>query len=159
MIAREQTASIGRRTWAFTIDSLVMSLFVLILFYDSIMALADKITMAVTPEQMNEVVLAVSAFNRQSLPYIFLLYVLYHGTLVWLTGMTLGKYVLHLRVVRLEDGRGLSFGMAFLRALIRSVGELFLFYITFLPAFFSPLRQTLHDRLSGSVVIDLRAAA
>ena len=159
MIAREQTASIGRRTWAFTIDSLVMSLFVLILFYDSIMALADKITMAVTPEQMNEVILSVSAFNRQSLPYIFLLYLLYHGTLVWLTGMTLGKYLLHLRVVRLEDGRGLSFGMAFLRALIRSVGELFLFYITFLPAFFSPLRQTLHDRFSGSVVIDLRAAA
>ena len=159
MIAREQIASIGKRTWAFTIDSLVMSLFILILFYDPIMALADKITLAVTPEQMNEVILAVSGFNRQSLPYIFLLYLLYHGTLVWLTGMTLGKYVLHLRVVRLEDGRGLNFGMAFLRALIRTVGELFLFYITFLPVFFSPLRQTLHDRLSGAVVIDLRAAA
>ncbi len=159
MIAQEQIASMGRRTWAFTIDSLVMSLFVFILFYDPIMALGDKITLAVTPEQMNEVMLALSAFNHQSLPYIFLLYVLYHGTLVWLMGMTLGKYFLRLRVVSLVDGRGLNFGMAFLRALIHSVGELFLFYITFLPAFFSPLRQTLHDRLGGSVVIDLRVSA
>jgi len=88
MIAQEQIASMGRRTWAFTIDSLVMSLFVFILFYDPIMALGDKITLAVTPEQMNEVMLALSAFNHQSLPYIFLLYVLYHGTLVWLMGRT-----------------------------------------------------------------------
>jgi len=155
VIPHEQIASLGRRTWAFTIDSLVMSLFVLILFYDPIMALADQITLAVTPEQMSKVIIAISTFNRQSLPYIFLLYVLYHGTLVWLSGMTLGKYLLKIKVVRLEDGQPLTFAAAFIRALVRTIGEVFLLYLTFLPAFFSPLRQTLHDRLSGAVVIDL----
>ena len=159
MIAQEQIASIGRRTWAFTIDSLVMSGFVLILFYDPIMALANQINGVLTPEKMESVAQQMQHFNRQSLPYIFLLYVLYHGTLVWLSGMTLGKYIMQIKVVRYDEGGSLGFSSAFLRALIRTVGEMFLFYLTFLPAFFSPLRQTLHDRLSGAVVIDIRTRA
>ena len=159
MIAEERIASLGKRTGAFTIDSLVMSLFMLILFYDPIMALASQISAAVTPEKMNDVFPMIEQFNRQSLPYIFLLYVLYHGTLVWLTGMTLGKYLMRIQVVDQESGERLSFGMAFLRALVRTVGEMFLFYLTFLPAFFSPRHQTLHDRMSRAVVIDLKADA
>ena len=157
MIAQERVASLGKRTGAFTIDSLVMSLFVLILFYDPIMALAAQISAAVTPEKMNDVLPMMAQFNRQSLPYIFLLYVLYHGTLVWLTGMTLGKYLMRIQVVDQESGARLSFGMAFLRALVRTIGEMFLFYLTFLPAFFSPWHQTLHDRMGRAVVIDLKA--
>jgi uncharacterized RDD family membrane protein YckC len=38
------------------------------------------------------------------------------------------------------------------------VGELIVFYITFLPAWFTPLRQTLHDRLGKTVVVNLEAA-
>jgi len=34
---------------------------------------------------------------------------------------------------------------------------MFLFYLTFLPVFFSPLNQTLHDRVARAVVIDLKA--
>jgi len=78
---------------------------------------------------------------------------------VWLSGMTLGKYIMRIKVVRYDEGGSLGFSSAFLRALIRTVGEMFLFYLTFLPAFFSPLRQTLHDRLSGAVVIDIRTRA
>lgn len=156
MIAEERIASLGKRTGAFTIDSLVMSLFVLILFYDPIMALAAEITAAVTPEKMENVVRLMQQFNRQSLPYIFLLYLLYHGTLVWLTGMTLGKYLMKIKVVQIETGERLSFTAAFLRALLRTVGEMFLFYLTFLPAFFSPIHQTLHDRIARAVVVDLR---
>ena len=159
MIAQEQIASLGKRTAAFTIDSLVMSLFVLILFYDPIMALAAQINAAVTPEKMNDLFPVIQQFNRQSLPYIFLLYTLYHGTLVWLTGMTLGKYFMRIRVVDRVSGGRLSCGMAFLRALVRTIGEMFVFYITFLPAFFTPLRQTLHDRMGKAVVIDLKADA
>ena len=154
MIAEDRIASIGRRTWAALIDSLVVSLFVLILFYDPLMALADLAGTAVTPEKQNEFLLAFQAFQRQTLPYIFALYVVYHTVLVWQGGMTLGKYLMKIRVVQAEDGAPLPLGGALIRALMRTLGEMFLFYLTFLPAYFTPLRQTLHDRLGRSVVVD-----
>lgn len=153
MITQENVATLGRRTWAFTIDSFLMSLLILIVFYDPIMALAQQMSLATTPEKTEEMILAIGHFNRQSLPYIFVMYVLYHTLLIWQSGMTVGKYIAKIRVVDQETGERPSLGQAFVRALMRTTGELFLFYITFLPAFFSPLRQTLHDRLGRVVVV------
>jgi uncharacterized RDD family membrane protein YckC len=59
-----------------------------------------------------------------------------------------------IKVVMIEDGTLLSFSASLLRALVRVVDEA-LFYIGFLPAFFSPTRQTLHDRVSRSVVVNV----
>jgi uncharacterized RDD family membrane protein YckC len=138
------------------IDSIVLSLFVLILFYNPLMALSADIATAITPEAMQKVYDDLRVFNRQSLPYIFVLYLLYHGLLIWQSGMTLGKYIMKIKVVNTEDGERLDLSKSMIRALARTAGELFLFYLTFLPAFFSPLRQTLQDKLAGSVVIDMR---
>jgi uncharacterized RDD family membrane protein YckC len=138
------------------IDSLVLSVFVLILFYDPLMQLSGDIAAAVTPEAMQKVYDDMRVFNRQSLPYIFILYVLYHGLLVWQSGMTIGKYVMKMKVVDSQTEDRLSFSKSMARALVRTAGELFLFYLTFLPAFFSPLRQTIHDRLAGTLVVDTR---
>ncbi len=147
-------ATIGRRTWAAFIDSLVVSVFVLILFYDPLSGLAFLAAEAVTPEKQEVFLSAFQAFQRQTLPYIFSLYVLYHTVLVWQSGMTIGKYLARIRIVRLEEGEPMTFAAAFGRALGRTLGEMFLFYVTFLPAFFSPLRQTLHDRLVQTVVVE-----
>ncbi len=153
MIAQDVVASLGRRTWAFTIDSFLMSVLILVIFYDPIMALAQQMSLATTPESTEEMILAIGHFNRQSLPYIFVMYVLYHTLLIWQSGMTVGKYMAKIQVVDQETGGRPGLGQAFVRALMRTIGELFLFYITFLPAFFSPLRQTLHDRLGRVVVV------
>ena len=153
MIAQEAVASLGRRTWAFTIDSFLMSLLILVIFYDPIMALAQQMNTATTPEATQEMILAIQQFNRQSLPYIFMIYLLYHTLLIAQSGMTVGKYFARIRVVDAESGEHVTFAQAFGRALMRTVGEMFLLYLTFLPAFFSPLRQTLHDRLARTVVI------
>ena len=155
MISEDRIASVGRRTWAAFIDSLVVSVFVFILYYDPLMALSNLMVSATTPEKQEIFMQAFRAFQHQSLPYIFTLYVLYHTLLIWQSGMTLGKYIAHIRVVRADDGGSVPFGSALVRALIRTVGEMFVLYLTFLPAFFSPLRQTLHDRLAGTVVVDV----
>ncbi len=156
MIDSSQLATTGRRTGAMMIDSLVLSIFVLILFYDPLMALSSHIVAATTPESMQAVYDEMRVFNRQSLPYIFALYILYHTIFIWQTGMTLGKYILKVKVVSIDKGQQLTFSKSLIRATMRTAGELFLFYIPFLPAFFTPLKQTLHDRLAGSVVIDAR---
>ncbi len=158
MITESQIAGLGRRAAAAAIDSIVLSLFVFILFYKPLMALSSDIAAAVTPEATQKVYEDIRVFNRQSLPYIFVLYILYHGLLVWQTGMTFGKYLMKIKVVHIESGLKLDFGKAIIRAFVRTIGELFLFYITFLPAFFTPLRQTLHDKIAFSAVIDLRNA-
>jgi len=155
MIAEDRIATTGRRTWAALIDSLVVTLFVLILFYDPLMALAQIAQEAITPEGQEKFLQAFQAFQNRTLPYIFALYVTYHTVLVWQGGMTLGKYLLHIRVVQAEEGAPVSFASALGRALGRTLGEMFLFYITFLPAFFTPLRQTLHDRLARTVVVNV----
>jgi uncharacterized RDD family membrane protein YckC len=152
-------ATIGRRTGAAFIDSLVVTLFVLILFYDPLMVLADLTRVAVTPEKQAEFMVAFQAFQAQTLPYIFALYVVYHAILVWQGGMTLGKYMMKIKVVQADGTAPVSFGAATARALGRTIGEMFVFYVTFLPAWFTPLRQTLHDRIAKTVVIDLRAAS
>ncbi len=153
MTAREQTATIGRRAWAALIDSLVLSVFVLILYYDPLMALAELARQAGLQQKPEIFLAAFQAFQTTTLPYIFALYIVYHAVLVWQGGMTLGKYLTRIRVVRAEDGGPVSLGSALVRALVRTLGEMFLMYVTFLPAWFTPLRQTLHDRLARTVVI------
>jgi uncharacterized RDD family membrane protein YckC len=79
--------------------------------------------------------------------------VLYHTVLIWQSGMTVGKYVVRIKAVDMHSGEKLSFFQAFWRASVRILSEAF-FYVGFLFAFFSPLHQTLHDKLSNCVVID-----
>lgn len=153
MISGDHIASIGHRAWAALIDSLVLSVLVLIIYYDPLMALARLATEATTPEKQEVFLQAFQVFQRQTLPYIFTLYVLYHTLLIWQSGMTLGKYFARIRVVRVEDGGSVPFGSALARGMMRTIGEMFVAYLTFVPAWFTPLRQTLHDRLGRTVVV------
>jgi uncharacterized RDD family membrane protein YckC len=151
-------ATIGKRTVAALIDSLVLTLFVFVLYYEPLKALTDLFQEATTPQSQSDFLEAFQAFQHETLPYILALNVVYHAVLVWQTGMTLGKYILKIKVVTTDDKNSLSFFDALVRALLRTVGELIVFYITFLPAWFTPLRQTLHDRLGKTVVVNLEAA-
>ena len=145
-------ATLQKRTVAFVIDDIAVSLFFLAIFYDQITLFLGSIpleqqsdTQAIL-EQMNQFVVA------NILP-LFTLKVLYHTILVWQNGMTLGKYLMKIKVVTLDGYHNLSFQSAFFRALLRIPSETF-FYLGFILAFFSPLRQTFHDKFSNSVVVD-----
>jgi len=71
----------------------------------------------------------------------------------WQNGKTLGKHIMKIRVVSIEEQYILSLPMSFLRSAMRVLGEMF-FYIGFLPAFFSPTKQALHDRVARSIVVN-----
>jgi len=141
-------ASIQKRITSFVIDDMVITLFFIIIFYDQFSAVFSNIT--VVDEAALE---TINTFIAQNLLVVFSIKLIYHTVLVWQSGMTLGKYLTKIKVVELETGNTPSFQKAFLRAAVRIPSEI-LFYLGFLMAFFVPLRQTLHDKLSNCVVVN-----
>ena len=95
----------------------------------------------------------MNTFIAENIMIVLAIKVIYHTVLVWQNGMTIGKYVVKIQVVSLNTGFRPSFQQAFLRASVRLLSES-VFYIGFILAFFLPMRQTLHDKLSNCVVID-----
>jgi len=142
-------ASNGKRIWSFMIDDMVINLFLMIIFSSQITALMSGVT-----EVNEESVALVNQFIMDNIAIVLAIKVLYHTLLIWQSGMTLGKYIMKIKAVYMNSGMRLSFTQAFWRASVRLISEMF-FYVGFLFAFFSPLHQTLHDKLSNCVVINV----
>ena len=141
-----QVASNVKRIWSFMIDDMVINLLLMIIFSSQLSALMSGIT------EVNEAsVMMINQFIMDNIAIVLAIKVLYHTILVWQSGMTVGKYLLKIRVVEINSGMRPSFTQAFWRASVRLISEMF-FYIGFVFAFFSPLHQTLHDKLSNCVV-------
>ncbi|KYJ86265.1 RDD family protein [Sulfurovum riftiae] len=142
-------ASNGKRIWSFVIDDMVINFFLMIIFSSQMTALMSGVT-----EVNEESIALVNQFIMDNIAIVLAIKVLYHTLLIWQSGMTLGKYIMKIKAVDMLNGERLSFTQAFWRASVRLISEMF-FYVGFLFAFFSPLHQTLHDKLSGCVVIDV----
>jgi uncharacterized RDD family membrane protein YckC len=142
-------ASNAKRVGSFVIDDMVVNLFLMIIFSSQISALMSEIKVV-----DETAILMINQFIVDNILIIFAVKVLYHGILIWQTGMTVGKYVLKIKTVDQYSGMLPSVTQAFWRASVRLVSEMF-FYLGFVFAFFSPLHQTLHDKLSNCVVIDV----
>ena len=147
-------ASTQKRISAFVIDDLVIIFLIFLIFYEPLMNMVSDVPVGLTPEVLIEYNEKVTQFFMNNIWVIFFIKVLYHTFFVWQNGMTLGKYIMKIKVVDLETKQKPVFLKAFLRAVLRIVSEAF-FYLGFLLAFFSPLKQTLHDKLSNCVVIDV----
>jgi uncharacterized RDD family membrane protein YckC len=146
-------ASTKRRTISFVIDDLVIMVLLLVIFYEQLMTIATHVPTVITPEAIDAFQEEIQHFSVENLLMVMSLKVIYHAVFVWQNGMTLGKYVMKIRVVD-EVGYKVSFPKALLRAILR-IGSEVIFYLGFLLAFFLPLKQTLHDKLSKCVVVDV----
>ena len=146
-------ASNQKRIAAFVIDDMVIALLILSIFYGQLLEIASHLPQTITPESLETFKQEMNQFSVNNLLLIILLKVMYHTFFVWKNGKTLGKYFMKIKVVDLQTQANLNFSKALLRASLRIISEVF-FYLGFLLAFFMPLKQTLHDKLSGSVVIN-----
>jgi uncharacterized RDD family membrane protein YckC len=132
--------SVPKRMYAFMIDDLIVSLLVFIIFYDSI-SIAKSI---------EEIILLVNnAFG-----YIVVIKILYHTFFVWQYGATMGKMLFKMQVVDERSFLKPDLTHSFIRAVIRIVSES-LFYLGFLWGLFTKIRQTWHDKLAKTLVIDV----
>ena len=142
-------ASMQKRIFAFVLDDLIISMFFMIIFYDQINTLFENVT-EIDQASLEQ----VNMFIADNVFIVFAIKVLYHTILIWQNGMTIGKYIAKIKVIDLNSGYRPSFQQALLRASVRLISEA-LFYVGFIMAFFLPLKQTMHDKLSHCVVVDV----
>lgn len=83
---------------------------------------------------------------------VVVLWFLYVWLLEGLLGATLGKFILNLRVRRL-DGSGIGLSKSLIRNLSRVVDAFAVYLVGFLIANFSKRKQRLGDHLAGTVVV------
>ena len=134
-------ASISKRGIAFFIDDLIVSLLFIIIFY-------NQISMLQSYDAIYQFIMGYSWV-------LLLIKVVYHTFFISFYGATIGKYLVKIKAVdEFNPNQTPSFQKSFLRAIVREIGEI-LFYITFIFAFNSPKNQTLHDKVTNIIVIDV----
>ena len=147
-------ASIQKRLTAFVIDDIVVVGLILAIFYTQLMEIASHLPETFTAESIALFKNEMNQFSVNNLLGIVALKIVYHTFFIWQNGMTLGKYFVKIKVIDIGSKETPTLPKAFLRASIRIVSEAF-FYLGFIFAFFSPLKQTLHDKISRCVVVDV----
>jgi len=133
-------AGSSKRIKAYAIDELLVSMIVIAAFWDSL-AHEDNIeTVIQTINSLFWVVLGLK--------------VVYQTLFVYLYGATIGKILTRCMVVSYDDFSKPSLGVSFMRANGRVVSEM-IFYIGFIWAFLNEERQTWHDKLAKTLVLDV----
>lgn len=135
-----ELASMSSRVKAFIIDDLLISLVFVILFW-------EKITSS-DGELMNMLII----MNENVMQVLFLKFI-YQGFFVWYYGATIGKIVAKIKIIDYNDFGRVSLITSFVRSITRIFSEMF-FYIGFIFGFFNDGRQTLHDKISRTLVVN-----
>ncbi|CZE47942.1 RDD family protein [Campylobacter geochelonis] len=132
-------ASINKRGLAFFVDEILTSFLFIIIYY-------DKIFSATTQEE------AIVIASSLSFQYV-ILKVIYQSFFIWYYGATIGKMIFKIRCVSYEN-QNPNLSNSVLRAMVRIISEA-VFYIGFIWAYFNPARQTWHDKVAKTLVVDI----
>lgn len=84
---------------------------------------------------------------------VLVLKFLYQTFFIWYYGATVGKIVAKVRVIDYDNYSRVNLLQAALRSFARILSEMF-FYIGFVFAFFNDGKQTFHDKISKTLVIN-----
>jgi uncharacterized RDD family membrane protein YckC len=147
-VKKSNIASLGKRASAYFIDDIVVSLFLLIIFYNQLYTIYIDFqsTMDLTP--------MIDFLGKNTIVFL-LLRVIYQTFFIWQnSGMTLGKRLVKIRVIEIDSGDTPSFQVAFLRSALRVISDSIL-YLGYIFAYFNPLVQTFHDKLAKTIVVDV----
>ena len=141
LLSREEftLATIGRRSWAFFIDEVLLSFIFIAMIWNSFVQ-------ATTIEQI------ISLTNSYVLEYMALK-IIYQTFFVSLYGASIGKILLKIRVIEIETLQKTRPLVAFNRAVFRIISEV-IFYLGFLWGVLNPARQTWHDFTAKTLVIN-----
>lgn len=132
-------APLGKRALAYLIDELLVSLLFIFIYMDQI---PPNATTEETITIINSLVL-----------YVMVLKVVYQTFFVWMYGATLGRIAMKIRVISLSDLEKPSFLLSLSRASFRIISES-LFYLGFAWAMLNPKRETWHDKVAHTLVVN-----
>lgn len=135
-----ELASNRSRALAFVIDDFLITFVVILMYWSNITASGNDLV---------SVLVVMNEFVWQ----ILLLKFIYQTLFVWYYGATIGKIITKIKVVDYNHFGRVSISTAITRSILRLVSEMF-FYIGFILAFFSEGRQTLHDKIGRTLVVN-----
>ena len=141
LLDREQftLATISKRSWAFFIDELLLSMIFIAIIW-------NYFTQAQNVEQI------ISLTNSFVLEYMALK-IVYQTFFVYMYGASIGKIVMKIRVIEIATLQKPGLPASFNRAVFRIISEM-IFYLGFLWGILNPTRQTWHDMSAKTLVID-----
>ncbi len=142
LLEREQLvlSSKQKRTAAYLIDELILSIIWLSIIWDSFSGLSSL------EEQINLINAYVLEFMA--------LKIIYHTFFVMQYAASPGKIIMKISVIELTTMSSPSFLCALNRAFVRVISEM-LFYIGFVWGLLDPARQTWHDKSAKTVIVDV----
>lgn len=135
-----ELAKLSSRAIAFVIDDLLITLIVFAIFWDSIANSGNDLT-------------ALLIIMNEAVMQVLLLKFVYQTFFVWYYGATVGKIVAKLRVIDYENYGRITLMSSVLRSAARILSEMF-FYIGFVFAFFNDGKQTFHDKIAKTLVVN-----
>ena len=136
-----QLASMRSRALAYLIDDLLVTIIIMMIFWESISAVS---------EDMDAMMYLL---KTELVTPLIILKILYHTFFVWYFGATIGKIVVKIRVIDANSWGRVSMFSSFLRAVGRIFSEMF-FYFGFLIGFFNEGRKTFHDITGKTLVVN-----
>lgn len=136
-----QLASLRSRAMAFVIDDLIVTVIILVIFWENIVAASNDMNMMMQLVKVDLVMPLIS------------LKVVYHTFFVWYYGATIGKLVAKIRIIDANHWGRVSIFSSFLRAVGRIISEMF-FYVGFAIGFFNEGRKTFHDITGRTLVVN-----
>lgn len=132
-------ASVQKRGLAYLIDEILVSLLFIFIYLDYIPAGAT------TEETI--------AIINSLVVYVIILKIVYQTFFVWMYGATLGRIAMKIKVISMSDLESPSFFFALSRASFRAISEA-LFYLGFVWAMLNPKRETWHDKIGNTLVVN-----
>ncbi|MBP9492350.1 MAG: RDD family protein [Sulfurospirillum sp.] len=132
-------APLKKRALAYLIDEILVSLLFIFIYVDQI---PDNATTEETITIINSLVF-----------YVMVLKVVYQTFFVWMYGATLGRIAMKIKVISLGDLENPSLLFSLSRASFRIISES-IFYLGFLWAVLNPKRETWHDKVSNTLVVN-----
>jgi uncharacterized RDD family membrane protein YckC len=136
-----QLASLRSRALAFVIDDILVTVIVMIIFWENIFAVS---------QDMDAMMVLIE--TQLALPLIALK-IVYQTFFVWYYGASVGKIVAKIRVIDANHWGRVSFLSSLLRSIGRVFSEMF-FYVGFLIGFFNDGKKTFHDIVGRTLVVN-----
>ena len=136
-----QLASMRSRALAYIIDDLLVTLIIIMIFWESIYAISED----------TEALMYL--LKAELVTPLIILKIIYHTFFVWYFGATIGKIVAKIRVIDANEWGRVSIFSSFLRAVGRIFSEM-LFYVGFLIGFFNDGKKTFHDITGKTLVVN-----
>ena len=132
-------APLQKRGLAYIIDEILISVLFMFIYL-------DQIPHNVSTEEM------IDAINSM-FGYVVVLKVAYQTFFIWMYGATLGRIAMKIRVISTDDLENPSLLLALSRSAFRIISES-IFYLGFIWAYLNPKRETWHDKVANTLVVN-----